>query len=569
MNSQFPSAAAIATRLDAHFNNLATSPVVLPDDGTMYGIEANFGTRCKSWKGILQTRRFGRTTETNILYRSQIVDKLHAMADATLYTPNTGIMVRGPQGIGKSHTLVNLVLKLQSTGNYLVTFVPNCDKLDSSDFLLKVICDSFGIDVYGTEGLNRLTPTNGPTPPIQVHELEEVIEAILDHLQSISKAWVFVFDQISSPFARQPGATKISHLGYPERYIENVMREGVISIISASANNEISMIESHEAFEAFEHSSIMSDEELMAAFGDIDLQGVIECAGRVPLYVKKFLALGETEFHASLKREMFVSFESMKANAHRWPEQQKSIISCVLQLESDAVEYDRKYLLCELSDTGSFTFKPLYPAVIQAYRSLLWNEIMEFVHQKESSLLDACKSGVGGSAIGQLYEYMVIQRIRSSGLKIPWINSSVHIKPSAGQQHFTMFPGKVLPSLPSRDGVWVPLNSNFTAIDFFIKSGNNVIGVQVHVSTHDDVTENFFDLCEDAGWFDAVPGSEIGLVYLSPTKTTTKMVKKLVDPEVYPDPDPNSRKRKRVDPRMRRGALASSSIKGLETIGWS
>jgi Cdc6-like AAA superfamily ATPase len=869
MNSQFPNAAAIATRLNAHFNNLATFPVVLPDEGTLYSIEANFGTLCKSWKGKMQPQRFGRTTATNILYRSQIVDKLHAMADTTLLTPNTGIMVSGPQGIGKSHTLVNLVLKLQSTRNYLVTFVPNCRKCYSSDFLLKVICDSFGIDVYGTEGLNRLTPTNGPTPPIQVHELEEVIEAILDHLQSIGKAWVFVFDQINSLFARQPGVTKISQLGYPACYIEDVMREGVISIISASANNEISMIESHVGFEAFEHSSIMSDEELMAVFGnEIEVPGVHEStgsvtvprlmgntqsaepfpnpsaiekclrihfdtlaahpveipddgtlysieqrfgtlcnywkndvqmesgrfgrtddanilyrsqiveelftdveealntpkrgimvkgpqgigkshtlvnlvlrlqstgnylvtfvpnsaefdssdyllkvicnsfgikgygteglnrltptngptppiqvheleevieaildhlqsigkewvfvfdqinalfarfpgtqsfdnlgypfflvrqvmrlgilsvisasanneiayienhvgfdaynhmvemsddeletvfqdelasttdsletikesAGSIPQYVKKFLLEPEL-FEYNLNAEMKHSIEKMQCTTNRWPEQLKSIVHCVLGLQSSSIyHHDRKYQLPEPARGYPCRFMPLFPMVVQAYRSILWDDIMAFVCKEESVLLETCQRGIGGSAIGQLYEYMVIQRIRSSGLKIPWGNSSVHIKPSADQKHLTMFPGKVLPPLPSRDGVWVPLNSNFTAIDFFIKSGKNVIGVQVHVSTHKDVTENFFKLCEDAGWFDAVPGSEIGLVYLSPTKTTTDMVKSLVVPVIHPERDPNiPARRKRVDPRIRRVALASSSIKGLETIAW-
>ncbi len=36
-----------------------------------------------------------------------------------------GIMVKGPQGIGKSHTLVNLVRKLLygTNGKYLVTFI--------------------------------------------------------------------------------------------------------------------------------------------------------------------------------------------------------------------------------------------------------------------------------------------------------------------------------------------------------------------------------------------------------------------------------------------------------------
>jgi hypothetical protein len=133
-----------------------------------------------------------------------------------------------------------------------------------------------------------------------------------------------------------------------------------------------------------------------------------------------------------------------------------------------------------------------------------------------------------------------------------------------------MFMGSALPSLPSRDGIWVPWNSNFTAIDFFIKSGRKVIGVQVHVSMHDDVTDSFYKLCDNAGWFGKVPDSEIGLVYLSPTDDTKEMVEGLIDPEVYPDLNPNTgrKKRKRDDPRIRRVALASSSIKGLQSISW-
>jgi hypothetical protein len=41
-------------------------------------------------------------------------------------------MVKGTEGMGKSHTLVNTVLKLQSTGEYLVTFIPDCERWNSS-----------------------------------------------------------------------------------------------------------------------------------------------------------------------------------------------------------------------------------------------------------------------------------------------------------------------------------------------------------------------------------------------------------------------------------------------------
>jgi hypothetical protein len=188
----------------------------------------------------------------------------------------------------------------------------------------------------------------------------------------MGKEWVFVFDQINSLFALQPGATKISHLAYPSYYIKNVMREGIISIISASANNELSFVESHVGFCDFDHSSAMSDNELKAVFGNnIDLQVVHQFAGHVPQYVKKFLAHEEMEFLRTLKHEVYFSCESMKANAHRWPDQLESMITCVLGLQSVVVEYDRKYLLHALSDTGAFCFEPLFPAVVQAYREVI------------------------------------------------------------------------------------------------------------------------------------------------------------------------------------------------------
>lgn len=60
----------------------------------------------------------------------------------------TGIMVKGPPGIGKSHSLVNLFHKLvygSSNNKYLVTFIPDCEKLSSAHALLDAIRASSGI----------------------------------------------------------------------------------------------------------------------------------------------------------------------------------------------------------------------------------------------------------------------------------------------------------------------------------------------------------------------------------------------------------------------------------------
>ena len=103
-------------------------------------------------------------------------------------------MVKGPFGIGKSHTLVNLVRKLlyDSDGKYLVTFIPDCTKFRDEYSLLDAICSSFGSapneikcgDVSQQEGFM---------------ELIAVIDSIL---QDMDKQWIFIYDQIDRIFAR-------------------------------------------------------------------------------------------------------------------------------------------------------------------------------------------------------------------------------------------------------------------------------------------------------------------------------------------------------------------------------
>ena len=58
----------------------------------------------------------------------------------------TGVMIKGPNGIGKSHSIVSLVRKLlyDSDGGYLVTFIPNCDTWSGLGNLYDAICASFG-----------------------------------------------------------------------------------------------------------------------------------------------------------------------------------------------------------------------------------------------------------------------------------------------------------------------------------------------------------------------------------------------------------------------------------------
>jgi hypothetical protein len=115
----------------------------VPRDGTVVKIDKMFGGR-PYWRDFVRSDRFAVSERNGILYRERIVDQLVAKVDKAISLGVlSGVIVKGPQGVGKSHSLVNLVLKLQASGNYLVTFVPDCDWWRNASFLLRMICHSF------------------------------------------------------------------------------------------------------------------------------------------------------------------------------------------------------------------------------------------------------------------------------------------------------------------------------------------------------------------------------------------------------------------------------------------
>jgi hypothetical protein len=78
-----------------------------------------------------------------------------------------------------------------------------------------------------------------------------------------------------------------------------------------------------------------------------------------------------------------------------------------------------------------------------------------------------------------------------------------------------------------KNGMYVPLNSNFPAIDLIWKMGEIVYGVQVNATGgHDCVLNNFRTMCKAAEWtFD-----KIYLVYLCPEKAVAELLVKKVIP---------------------------------------
>jgi Ni2+-binding GTPase involved in maturation of urease and hydrogenase len=72
-----------------------------------------------------------------------------------------GVSVGGPQGFGKSHTLVTLVETLQQEG-HIVTFIPDCEKWKDTDFFVELIASSLGSTAEGLDlGLGESEVTHG------------------------------------------------------------------------------------------------------------------------------------------------------------------------------------------------------------------------------------------------------------------------------------------------------------------------------------------------------------------------------------------------------------------------
>ena len=109
----------------------------------------------------------------------------------------TGIMIKGPDGIGKSHSLVNLVRNLQynSSCKYLVTFIPDCQEWNDVNELYTAICRSFGTSLPALKWKICSNDIENS------RDLQTFVNAIDLILQDMNKKWVLVFDQINRLFA--------------------------------------------------------------------------------------------------------------------------------------------------------------------------------------------------------------------------------------------------------------------------------------------------------------------------------------------------------------------------------
>jgi len=190
----------LRTRLRENFERLKASEFhPSPSDSQLYRMQDTFADLDQYWLKEEWGERFEHTLTAGILYRPAIVSKLLGEVENLFQKEygREGIMIKGPQGIGKSHSIVNLLRKLLygSGGKYFVTFIPDCSRWQDVGDLYNAICQSLGstmeelnIEASGAEELDKA-------------RLNDFIEIIDSVLAEQGRQWIFLFDHINDIFS--------------------------------------------------------------------------------------------------------------------------------------------------------------------------------------------------------------------------------------------------------------------------------------------------------------------------------------------------------------------------------
>lgn len=542
----------------------------LSDEVSVYTADEN-----QYWAGHVRTERFADTLQPNgMLYRPTIVNEICSRIDTILDSKvKQGLMVKGPQGIGKSHSLVNVVRKLESTGYYLVTFFPDCDSWSTAFFFIQQVCYSFGMMQHemNNMGIRR----------VESSQYEDMVEDLIERIDSIlaemDKKWVFIFDQINRLFVRPVNrvAADVGSLSFPHNLVTRVRKKGrITSVIAASANNEMAYKEHHEGFVEYNHRTDMIEHELRLLFegkgiNDMNVRKVIDSSGGVPLYAMMYARNPQT-FQDEVNDSVSFSLDRLRPSnefqIHEWTLVRDSIFSSIFGTTSSSKKYDKKFLVREQANEAGtvWRYKALFPAVLAAYRQHLWNDLIKYVEENEVHFLEVCRShNTTNDTRGRLFEAIVIRRCQSHGVTIVEGREDKNVGPCSFG-----FAGNVLPEIAStsRDCIHIPYDPNFPAVDLILKIGRSVFGVQVHVGVHPDVAPSFFGLCRTARWFENF--DTVNLVYLAPEDDVTDLVRGLVEPPVYAGTKTRSFTDDTAQYRIHRRAISKDSFQCLRNLVW-
>ncbi len=471
-----------------------SNKILMGESPTCYKLKDGFLEQDSYWMDQVNTNRI--RSDLTVLYRPGIVNELVQQVEHMLESDEMeGIIIKGPEGVGKSYTLVNLTRYLLASQKYVVTIIPDCNNWDTMGYFLRHLLSSVGVDVLDL-GLTYESIDND--------DLHGLIRDIDKVLQERRMKWVFIFDQINRIFARDEFSTAkdVGTLPYPFKIMTNVRMEGrIISIISASTNNDKSHREKYPGFErSFDHPiqfekhelEVLYTEEKVASWSLPELE---YATGRVPWYLNRWTAKNDAkEYFEAVGKEIQLSLEKLKDEKKaRWNSFVLSSIQYLLKIEVAPIHFDRKYLLVK-RNKGVKTFVGLFPLVEEAYRKFFWDDLKKHIDEYEPKLLQICAHEKTTDDVrDRLFEQMVISRISQSGLSaydVTKILNAANVTITSDMRAALERPfildlvhGMTYPSLAASDGftLYIPLAPNFPAVDLFFCLREVVIAFQIHV----------------------------------------------------------------------------------------
>jgi hypothetical protein len=511
------------------------------DDGLsssyMYRIiDAYNGTEPR-WADNLLVERFKIAVVDGLLYRPQIVNEIIQKTEANLTARlPEGLFVKGPQNIGKSFSLVNTVVSLETSGKYLVTFIPDCGKWNTWYDLVVAIFQSFGS-----------TPKEFGHSRTSIEAMGTAVQDIIDEidliLTKLHKKWIFVFDQINKIFNKPECSAskgKVGNFPFPFKLMKIVMKATrITSIISASASNDAAYIDSHEGFVEYNHKIEMDTKEVENAFPSTrhicDIETLMELTGGVPGYAHLLLNIYNgniDDFEEKIGNQLKRSLDNLQKNCTNveWEQIKETIFSMLLGYTTNAYEYyDRQFFIQRKISTQTYEYHALIPVIMTYCKRLFYEDLLLTVKKNERDLLNVCiKPGMPQAGIGFLFEAMVVNRFLSNDIRFVISEQGTEFILTADESRSFKIANNIFPNSYIEDGVYIPASETFPAVDVILKKDKTFVGVQIHTSKKDkkDIA-NFKRRATEAGWLKTY--KEVYLMFLSPDTVVTSKVQSIIE----------------------------------------
>jgi len=197
----------------------------------------------------------------------------------------------------------------------------------------------------------------------------------------------------------------------------------------------------------------------------------------------------------------------------------QSAVFCVLSIKSKEMpSFDRRHSVYSVDEC----YKPLYPLVLDAYREFFWDDIMKYVAKNEASLLGYCaKSTTNNNHRRLLFKHVVIQRCLNANLTLLVEKDGITEADFPGLRPCNLvklFPGGKLPEFLDGDGMYVPIDHEFPAIDLIWKMGQDVWCVRTHVYDFNNSRKQLDGMLRLTKWTE----KNFFLLYLSPHQSFFK-----------------------------------------------